>query len=83
MDCTDRNTQNLVIANLEAPSIHHNFPRMLMHRTINAYLIQSDHIGVLDKLHKSHLLHKEHVDNIITQLISNSVQPKKINQIIY
>ena len=56
---------------------------MLMHRTINAYLIQSDHIGVLDKLHKSHLLHKEHVDNIITQLISNSVQPKKINQIIY
>ena len=83
MDCTDRNTQNLVIAKLEAPPIHHKFPRMLMQRTINAYLIQSDHIGVLDKLHKSHLLQKKHVDNIITQLISNSVQPKKINQIIY
>ena len=56
---------------------------MLMQRTINAHLIQSDHIGVLDKLHKSHLLQKEHVDNVITQLISISVQPKKINLIIY
>ena len=56
---------------------------MLMQRTINAHLIQSDHIGVLDKLHKSHLLQKEHVDNVITQLISISVKPKKINLIIY
>ena len=61
MDCTDRNTQNLVIAKLEAPPtpllpIHHMFPMMLMQRTIYAHLVQSDHIRVLDKLHKSHLL---------------------------
>ena len=65
MDCTDRNTQNLVIAKLEAPPtpllpIHHMFPMMLMlYRTVNAHLVQSDHIGVLDKLHKSHLLKKD------------------------